>query len=255
MVVLLLTSKGNRCQAKNIALVRKRRRAGATGAKTVARRRIDPKTAGIIAAEIEKVIHNSENNHHCARRNLIKKITDVIKMQNHTAPGEMSRPVIAPFPRPSVKSDAAAQPGVFQRRRPLIPVRRNRRFLLRGDLSGGSSASRVISVRIIDLNPMTAVVSSISPVERATTFADDEIHSLRGLVVALHSLLSLALPEADVVLACQTPFLIEAHFIALLIDQNQRLLQLWDEQLAAPGDEGRRLGVPFTYPFLVLAVR
>ena len=85
MMVVLLTSKGNRCQAKNIALVRKRRRAGATGAKTVARRRIDPKTGGIIAPEIEKVIHNSENNHHCARRNLIKKITNVIKMQNHTA--------------------------------------------------------------------------------------------------------------------------------------------------------------------------
>lgn len=176
-------------------------------------------------------------------------------MQHHTAPGEMSRPVIAPFPRPSVKSDATAQPSVFQRWRPLLPVRRNRRFLLRGDISGGSSASRVISVRIIDLDPMPAIVGPISSFERTPTFADDEIHSLRGLIIALYSLLSFALPEADIVLACQAPFLIEAHFVALLIDQNQRLLQLWDEQLAAPGDEGRRLGVPFAHPFLVLTVR
>jgi hypothetical protein len=41
----------------------------------------------------------SENNHHCARRNLIKKITDVIKAPRNATPGEMSRPVIAPFPR------------------------------------------------------------------------------------------------------------------------------------------------------------
>jgi hypothetical protein len=51
----------------------------------------------IIAAETPKVIQNSENNHHCARRNLIKNITDVIKAPRHATPGEMSRPVVAPL--------------------------------------------------------------------------------------------------------------------------------------------------------------
>src|SRR5215831_21398296 len=164
---------------------------------------------GIIAAETAKVIQNSENNHHCARRNQIKKITDVVKMQHHATPGKMSWPVVAPFPRPPVKPDAAAQPGALQSRRPLLPTRRDRRFLLRSDVSGGSSARRVIPVRIIDLDPMPAVIGAVGPVEFATSLADDEIHPLRSLIVAQRLLLPFALAQADVVLACNTPVLIE----------------------------------------------
>src|SRR5215831_6298122 len=210
---------------------------------------------GIIAAETAKVIQNSENNHHCARRNQIKKITDVVKMQHHATPGEMSRPVVAPFPRPPVKPDAAAQPGALQSRGPLLPTRRDRRFLLRGDVSGGSSARRVIPVRIIDLDPMPAVIGAVGPFEFATALADDEIHPLRGLIVALYSLRPFTLSQADVVFAFHAPVLIEAHLIALLINQNQRLLPLRDEQFAARGDESRRLGIMLPHPLLVLAVR
>src|SRR5215470_7332084 len=127
----------------------------------------------------------SENYHHGALRNQIKNFPDVRQMEHHTAPGEAPRPVIAPFPRPTVKPDAAAQPGVFQRRRPFLPACRNRRFLLRRDISSGSSARRVIPVWIIDLDPMPAVVGAVSPVEFPPMFVDDKIHSLRSLVVTL----------------------------------------------------------------------
>src|SRR5215475_13347449 len=198
---------------------------------------------------------NSENNYHCARRNLIKKITHVVKVQHNATPGEMSRPVVAPFPRPPVKPDAAAQPGTLQSRGPLLPTRRDRRFLLRSDVSGGSSARRVITVRIIDLDPVPAVIGAVGPVEFAPALADDEIHPLRGLIVALYRLLPFTLSQTDVVFAFHAPVSIEAHLIALMIDQNQRPLQLRDEQFAARGDESRRLGVALPHPLLVLAVR
>src|SRR5262249_30740930 len=110
-------------------------------------------------------------------------------------------------------------------------------------------------VRIINLDPMSAVVGAVSAAKFAPVFANDEIHTLRSLVVALHRLLPFALAKADVVLAFHAPVVIKAHLVALLIDQNQRLLPLRDEQLAALGDEGRRLGVMLAHPLLVFAVR
>src|SRR5262245_61438763 len=102
---------------------------------------------------------------------------------------------------------------------------------------------------------MPAVIGAIGPVEFAPALADDEIHPLRGLIVALYRLRPFTLSQADVVLAFHAPILIEAHLIALLIDQNQRLLPLRDEQFAARGDESRRLGVTLAHPLLVPAVR
>src|SRR5262245_7358335 len=122
-------------------------------------------------------------------------------------------------------------------------------------MSGGSSPGRVIPVRVIDLDPMPAVIGAVGSVEFASALADDEIHSLRSLVVALYRLRPLALAQADVVLAFHAPALIEAQLVALLIYQNQRPLPLWDEQIATRGDEGRRLGIAFPHPLLVLAVR
>src|SRR5262249_24167153 len=175
-------------------------------------------------------------------------------MQHHATPGEMSRPVVAPFPRPPVKPDAAAQPGALQSRRPLFPTRRDRRFLLRCDVSGGSSARSVIPVRIIDLDPMPAVIGAVGPVEFAPSLADDEIHPLRSLIVALNRLRPFTLSQAEVVLAFHAPVLIEAHLIALLIDQNQRLLPLRDEQFAARGDASRRIAIILPHPLLFLPV-
>src|SRR5262245_60246002 len=106
-------------------------------------------------------------------------------MQHHAAPGEMSRPVIAPFPRPPVKPDAAPQPRALQCLRTLLPTRCDRRFLLGGDVPGGSSAGRVIPVRVIDLDPMPPVVGAVGPVKFPPALADDEIHTLRSLVVPL----------------------------------------------------------------------
>src|SRR5262245_5531748 len=118
-------------------------------------------------------------------------------MQHHTAPGEVSGTLIAPFRSPPVKTDAAAQPRVLQCRCPPLPVRRNRRFLSRGDVSGGPAPRRIISVRIIDLDPMPAVIGAVSAVELAPMFAYDEIHPLRSLIVALRRLLPFALAQAD----------------------------------------------------------
>src|SRR5215510_15298092 len=102
---------------------------------------------------------------------------------------------------------------------------------------------------------MSAVVGAVSPVEFAAVFADDEIHTLWGLVVALRRFPPFALSEADLVLAFLTPVLIKTHLVALLIYHNKRLLPLRDKQTAMGGDEGRRLGVTLTHPLLVLAVR
>src|SRR5262249_18746691 len=134
----------------------------------------------------------------------------------------MPWPVIAPFLRPTMEPNTAAQSRVFQRRQTLLPARRNRRFLLRGDVARGPPARGVVPVRIIDLDPMSAVVGAVIPVEFAPVFTDDKVHPFRSLVVALYRLLPFTLAEADVVLAFHTPVLIEAHFVAALINQDQR---------------------------------
>src|SRR5262249_21769176 len=111
------------------------------------------------------------------------------------------------------------------------------------------------------------VVGAVRSIEWPPTFADDEIHSLRSPIVALYRLPPLALSEADIILAGHAAVLpvspvalpvlpvIDAHFVALLIDQNQRLLPLGYEQPAARGDEGRWIGVMLAHPFLVFTVR
>src|SRR5215475_2149832 len=166
----------------------------------------------------------------------------------------MSRPVIAPFLRPPVKPDSAAQPRTLQGGRPLLPTCGNRGFLPRRDVSRGPSARRVIPVRVIDLNPMPSVVGAVSPVEFSPMFVDDKIHSLRSLVIALRRLLPFTLAEADVVLVLHATVFVEAHLVSLLIHQNQCALQLRDKQLAMRADECRRLGVTLAHPLLVFAI-
>src|SRR2546423_1369855 len=106
---------------------------------------------------------------------------------------------------------------------------------------------------------MPAVIGAIRSLKLTAMLVDDEVHPLRGFVISLQALLALALAEANIVLAAQKnrillPALIEPHFVARLIHQNQRRFLLRHRQRAMSANESGRLRIMLPHPRLVFAI-
>lgn len=113
---------------------------------------------------------------------------DVVNVHNDAAPGKMTRAGIVPFADPAVKTDAAAKLSIFQRRLAFAPTGLDLCGLFGGQNFVVDAAISVVFIRVINFDPMPAVIIPVFALELAAMFPDDEIHTDRRFVVALDAL-------------------------------------------------------------------
>jgi hypothetical protein len=141
-----------------------------------------------------------EDYHHRSFRYPIIQFAYIVEMHDHTAPGEMARTIILPLVYPTMKSYASAKSGALQCLGAFLPGGVDSYLLIAGDQIIGFAPGSIIFVRIIELDPMPAIIFCIFPIEPAAMFVNDEVHTFGRSIISLPALLSFALTEADIIL-------------------------------------------------------